>query len=762
MKTNFLAHISCKTIVPLSLLSVLVLSGCSAAEAKANTLRFFRIISDEECQSYIDLANNGQLDADGSYIAGELNDASEFLPPEGSVHVTFAQNDYIHVQYYVDSDLKKPIDTKQCYLMPGDRIYASEPVCDHPSSKWYKFDRFCVYAHDGDGKRAQELSWNDAEGSALVLRVPEEPVGTEISVTPMGIYEDRILELTDHCIDSMGRQQELSGTWIVNGQETASAKIEVSPVDPLEVDFHYNAEEYDFVSSEPGSFYHEKGLVRFETAFADSAIEKYSVELRSLEGMFQFDPSEYTVEHGTVIFESSSGIRIAEPCYIPDGQTITYTAIPDDGYHHPTGTGQVSVNAADPLAMSDVIRQAIRFYPDEEITVSLPQPPAGGSIEYTANGDVLSEKTCELRCGTVISMKYNRWNGWIINADAREEYIVTDQSSNQAADIGIDINTLFTESEAHKPVLKVILKDSMEAAKFAVSSSAGQVPPFAYNDPQMKKGNFEWLGQNDRYMEINKIGTGGPIMLKVTEDTIVNGQAMKLDITAKDDKGVEHKFTPRYITYLPIEEPIVLYNDNQLFTSTISYQDITITVGKVDVSTYRAKTAAHASISLKLVDGDSPRALQDGEVLESSSNVEVSIVPDQGYSIAGAQSSTGVYKETMAYSKWEKEYQKILDKHPAREIWFVTLDTSDDFGTCVYKLDGKVVSGIVSVREGQKLILEYTLTDPGYQITREGIGSFVSNVFSNKKESCSISIDASLDGRTVKRSDYITIEKKEG
>ncbi len=148
-------------------------------------------------------------------------------------------------------------------------------------------------------------------------------------------------------------------------------------------------------------------------------------------------------------------------------------------------------------------------------------------------------------------------------------------------------------------------------------------------------------------------------------------------------------------------------------------------------------------------------------MLESSSNVEVSIVPDQGYSIAGAQSSTGVYKETMAYSKWEKEYQKILDKHPAREIWFVTLDTSDDFGTCVYKLDGKVVSGIVSVREGQKLILEYTLTDPGYQITREGIGSFVSNVFSNKKESCSISIDASLDGRTVKRSDYITIEKKE-
>ena len=76
-------------------------------------------------------------------------------------------------------------------------------------------------------------------------------------------------------------------------------------------------------------------------------------------------------------------------------------------------------------------------------------------IEYTANGEVLSEKTCELRCGTVISMKYNRWNGWIINADAREEYIVTDQSSNQAADIGIDINTLFTESEAHKPELKV-------------------------------------------------------------------------------------------------------------------------------------------------------------------------------------------------------------------------------------------------------------------------------------------------------------------
>jgi len=761
MKAQPFSHISGKIAVILSLLSILALSGCSAAEAKARTLHFLRIISDEEYQTYVNMVDNGQLDENGHYAAAEFSSELEVLPPEDSVHVTFAQNAYITVQYYTGADLEKPLDPKQCYLKPGDYIYVSEPVCNHPSSSWYKFDRFRMYAYDESGSRTQELSCSSANTSSLVLRIPEDHTGSEISVVPIGKYENRVLKLADYYVDSTGHHQELSGKWIINDQETTSGQMEVSPVEPLMVDFQYDADKYDFVASNPSSFYHEKGLVRFETTFAADGIEQYSVELRSLEGTFFFDPAQYPVEHGTVIFETSSGVRIAESCYIPDGQSITYTAIPEEGHAHPTGSGQITIDATHPDETAERIQSAIRFYPNMEMTVTLPQPAIGGSIKYSASGKALSGKTCTLLCGTVISVEYDGWNGWIRDENAREEYIVEDQSGSQVVDIGVDLDTLFTEAENHKPELKVVISDTMKSATFAVVSSDGKSKNFSYDD--IEKNSIEWLGQNDRCMNLGKIGTGCNIILKVTNDAISDDkEAMKLDVTAKDRKGGEHRFTPRYITNLPVEETIVLYDEDQFSSSAVTYEEVTITVSKVDVSTYLLKTPSHATVSLRLMDGENPHTLQNGEVLESSSTVEVVIMPKKGYYIAGSGPNSGVYRETMKYSKWEKESGKILEKHPAEKLWYVTLDASDDFGACVYKLDGKEVSGTVGLRKGQALALEYTITDSRYRIARKGIGGFVGNVTHNDTETVTIAADASLDGQTIKRSDHITVEKKEG
>ena len=106
--------------------------------------------------------------------------------------------------------------------------------------------------------------------------------------------------------------------------------------------------------------------------------------------------------------------------------------------------------------------------------------------------------------------------------------------------------------------------------------------------------------------------------------------------------------------------------------------------------------------------------------------------------------------------------EKLLNKHPIQKIWYVTLDDSDSYGTCVYKLDGVEVSGRIGLREGQKLTLEYTLTDSNYQIVREGPGGFFGGLLHSITERFSIPVSASLDGNTIKRSDYITIEGKEG
>ena len=88
----------------------------------------------EDYQKYIELCNSRQLDSDGRYVTTKLAGEQAFSPPAGSVHVTFAENAYITVQYYLDASLKTLANTQQCYLRLGNYIYASEPECHYPSS----------------------------------------------------------------------------------------------------------------------------------------------------------------------------------------------------------------------------------------------------------------------------------------------------------------------------------------------------------------------------------------------------------------------------------------------------------------------------------------------------------------------------------------------------------------------------------------------------------------------------------------------------
>lgn len=528
MRIHILKRKSGRIVILLLALLTLVLTGCSTTALKANILQLCGIISQEEYQAYVNMLSNGQLDENGNYTSEELNNDQEFSPPEGSIHVTFAENAYIDVQYYLDGGLTEPVDLRQCYLMPGGCIYAAEPDCEHPSSQWYKFDRFTIYAYGESGKRAKELSWGDEAEPSLVLRIPTDQTVSEISVTPMGKYENRTLALTDYYIDSTGHQQELDGTWIVNDTKADTKRVDVSPVAALVVDYTYDADNYEYVSSNPYSFYHEKGLVRFETTDADKDIAQYSVKLRKLEGTFKFDPDQYHPEHGTVKF-SYNGLPIGDITYIEDGGSIHYEATPTTGYRVTRSRGEISVDASAPDKTDASIRAAIEFYPDEDVTVNLLQPEMGGTITYLVDGKPLSGKKCTLRCGTVITMQFSHWNGWIVDANAKREYTVT-AAKNQAVSIeGSDLSKLFTESDGHKPTLNIVVKDSIKSAKFAVSASENGKTGLSYEAGNKTSIIPDLLGQNDREIfDGEKVGTGRDIVLSVTDDTIFNGYAMKL------------------------------------------------------------------------------------------------------------------------------------------------------------------------------------------------------------------------------------------
>lgn len=744
------------------LLMILLLSGCSSA--KDTILHYSGIMSEEDYEKYIELKDSGQLGQDGRYALLEPDASPQFSPPVGSIHVTFAKNAYINVEYYLDSTLKTKVDQSRCYLMPGDHIYYAPEslICEHPSSQWYEFDCFYIYTYDNSGNRSDKPFGTGGGGNTqIVCQVPEDCGSTEISIVPMGKYVPRSIELVDYYTDSAGQAQELAGTWIVNDKTVASRTIEVSPVDPLYVDFTYDPTKYSFVASNPSSFYHENGSVRFETTAASENVSRYSVELRSLDGTYLFDPSQYPVEHGTISFEYL-GRNITDKCYIPDGGAIRYTATPHPGYRHAKTTGQVIVNVSKPDETNERLKEATKFYSDEQVEVILPRP-VGGTIEYTAEGKILFGNKCKLPCGTVISLKFAPWNGWISSLMDGVEYTVTEQAVGQTISLaGTDINSdLFREADSHKPTLNVVLTDSAKDATFSVSSSNSQPQGnLSYETGNKNSIIPDWLGQNDRLIFSDKVGTDQGITLAVTNDTILNGYALKLNVDTTDTKG-NKSHSIRYITKLPVEETITLYGQQEIAGSSTVYETVTITVSKVEVVDYATTTIGHADVTVSLNDITVPYVLKAGDVLEPSREVRITIIPENGYYITGSKDSRGIYSETMKYSKWEQDHQKTLDKHSIQKIWYVTLDTSDAYGSCVYKLDGISVSGRIGIRQGQKLTLDYTLTDSNYKIIREGPGGFLGGIIHSDTESFNIPVSEALDDHTIRRSDYIAVKRKE-
>ena len=167
MKNNI---VQCMLIV-----SVLLLSGCSELESKLNNKiseEFNKNISnDDDYAMYSDLSEKGNLDNQGFYHNSESDELSQYEPPvtPSGIHVTFATNQYLDVQYFYDANLTEPVDTDNCYLSTNDCIYYSPDITNQGTSR-YKFDHFNIYQYNEDGERTE---YKYATSDNMVIRIPE-------------------------------------------------------------------------------------------------------------------------------------------------------------------------------------------------------------------------------------------------------------------------------------------------------------------------------------------------------------------------------------------------------------------------------------------------------------------------------------------------------------------------------------------------------------------------------------------------------------
>lgn len=417
---------------------------------------------------------------------------------------------------------------------------------------------------------------------------------------------------------------------------------------------------------------------------------------------------------------------------------------------------EIKINVNNSEETEEQIRGCVQFYENKMVNVTLPKP-VGGTIEYCVDEKAIVGNQCELPSGTEITMRFMNWNGWINNLKDGRKYIVTDQPKQSVSIEGLDINKdVFKEDDEHKPLLNVVVTDSVKDAIFDIGNVKENLK---YAEGNKTSVIPDWMGKKDRIIFSERIGTYPNPVLDIREDTVFAGEAVKLEIEKTDTAGQKEKEII-YIQKLPADQEIEIYRSKDRAGSSKVYKEINVIVSKVDVVPYERSNIDCAKVFASISGVTGAHVLNNGDVLEESCEVEIEIIPDKGFYIADADEVDGIYRDTMKYSTWKKECEKIYKKHPVKQIWHVTLDTNDEYGECVYILGEEEVEGNVEIREEQKLTLHYNITNPDYEIGRSGISRLWKEIVHKETEDCVIPISKELDGKVIRRQDYIEIRPR--
>lgn len=276
-----------KAFVLLLTFTMLLLTGCSAVDAKLEQaiLEKSGILEHEDYLQYQQYQEAGRLNEDGQYIDPNLIEESNNTQesPDGQIHVSFGENRYLQIWYFVDAGMTTPIDTKTCYMNPGDTIYAKVVECTNPNSNLYRLAEYRILEYDSEGNVKKEYV-QEVEDGTLEYQIPSNFTGTELSILPVGEYPDRNLSMSVYYVDDSGNECTLgsAGTWSINSNDIDGNTARISPIESYVLKFTYDTKNYFYVGCEPACFTKNPdtaGFVEFWEAEPTDADMTYRVEL---------------------------------------------------------------------------------------------------------------------------------------------------------------------------------------------------------------------------------------------------------------------------------------------------------------------------------------------------------------------------------------------------------------------------------------------------------------------------------------------------
>ena len=486
----------------------------------------------------------------------------------------------------------------------------------------------------------------------------------------------------------------------------------------------------------------------------------YTLLVPEKDGEFLLDPSQYKYDHGAITFKCF-GQEVTSPQMLAKGSKIYYEqAYASTGYWLAGNRNDHYVVVGDAEETAKALAE-IHFTPKVDVKVSLPQPDYGGSVMYKLNGRRVYTDSVSTYSGETITMKFFPCEGWISDIAGEKDYHVGN-NKNQIVKAGNTfIQNVLHEDEGHKPVLSLILEQSVgKAMEFTLDASGYSMDVTNYgggwkvtdiinNDGEI----YDITNNNQTIVKNQRIGTEKPISITMSNRAIQSGKAVRMIITKTDSDG--NKTTEkRYIDDLSNGlDPIYIYAPGKNATSTTWYKSLSIKIGVVNINAFTPpKAGDNTTISVK--NGETGAILKKGDLIESSTKVSVSINPLSRYYLTGKDASDDSYTKTLTFSEYKKNINSIISKHPAKKYNRITLDRSDSYADYSYKLDGKSVTGTIDARAGQKLELTYKITDPSYKLSKAHNGALIGIGSSYTTATESITVKAEMDGKRLKKTDF--------
>lgn len=238
--------------------------------------------------------------------------------------------------------------------------------------------------------------------------------------------------------------------------------------------------------------------------------------------------------------------------------------------------------------------------------------------------------------------------------------------------------------------------------------------------------------------DVTKLRVGDIISIRVGKDYKITGTGVKVGSAAplgsNADNGYEYTFT---------------------IPDTNKGIQISVTKRNSDAEgKYHGYTLANADLTLYRSDSS---IVQVGDELPADSeNVTVEIKAHYGYYLDGKNvTDYSVYSKKMKFSDFQKNLSSIINEHPAVQYVTITVDPKDDCGTCVYKLDGDIItSNTFKARIGQKIELEFT-ANGHYKIVWDGwVSDKWSDLWGKNSASAKIEVTADMNGTTINRANF--------